>query len=189
VLAGLDVNVTATDQASPDAGWVTSGQYAGQKTKLYYPQYCTPQQFDTYVRYAHADMRHPPCDEHLAQFDFVWSLNSLDHLGSIEAANRFIFDSLKCLKPGGRAVHTTEFSVFPESPVREGGTIFYARECWTELLEALTAANYTVTMDWDLGSNPLDYWVDVPPYSMQHMKLHFEGRVCTSVLLVVDKPA
>lgn len=45
------------------------------------------------------------------QFDFSWSLCSVDHCGTIELGKRFIINQMQCLKSGGVAVHTTEYNI------------------------------------------------------------------------------
>ena len=44
------------------------------------------------------------------QDDLVWSASAFEHLGSFMHGLEFVINSVKCLKPGGVAVHTTEFN-------------------------------------------------------------------------------
>jgi SAM-dependent methyltransferase len=131
------------------------------------------------------DMRSIPSSLH-GQFDFVWSTSSLEHLGSIEKANRFIVESLNCLKPGGVAVHVTEYAIFPENAADEGGTVFYTKQRLLDLLVFIELLD--VDMDFNLGSEPPDYYVDVFPYKgAAHLKLLVDGFVTTSLGLIITK--
>ena len=95
---------------------------------------------------------------------------------------------MKCLKPGGRAIHTSEFCIFPYAKIETGGTIYYNYDSLPALIRELTEAGYHVEIDMDFGGLPMDYWIDVPPYSEFHLKLNAGGLVATSVSFIIDKP-
>ncbi|MBV5337004.1 MAG: hypothetical protein J0653_03215, partial [Deltaproteobacteria bacterium] len=62
--------------------------------------------------------------------DFCWSSCSLEHLGSIKAGLDFIKASLKTLKVGGVAVHTTEYNVSSdEATIDNNPTLVLFRRC------------------------------------------------------------
>jgi SAM-dependent methyltransferase len=188
VLAALGVEVVATDQAE-SAGWELNREYLTTKADLHHSRFVSAEQFDKLVSVERVDMRAIPPHLMRGEFDYVWSLGSLEHLGSLDASNEFIFDSLKCLKPGGRAIHTTEFAIFPYAAITAGPTIFYNYESLPSIIMRLTERGYRCELDWDMGSLPMDYWVDFPPYDLKyHLKLWYNGIVCTSVALVIDKP-
>jgi hypothetical protein len=64
-------------------------------------------------------------DEDLfGKFEFWWSACALEHLWSIDEGLDFTRNSLKTLKPGGIAAHTTEFTL-------DGGP---AHEKWSIVL-------------------------------------------------------
>ena len=52
--------------------------------------------------------------ERCATMTFCWSICALEHLGSIENGLSFIENSLDTLKPGGVAIHTTEFNFYDD---------------------------------------------------------------------------
>ena len=62
----------------------------------------------------------------LPGFDAVWSSCCFEHLGSPQAGLDFVLASMDCLRPGGLAVHTTEFDVHPSDEVVDP-----ARRCST----------------------------------------------------------
>ncbi len=65
----------------------------------------------------------------LEGFDFNWSSCSFEHLGSIEKGINFLMNQLKTLKPGGWAVHTTEFNVSSDDKTIESGdTVVYRKK-------------------------------------------------------------
>jgi 2-polyprenyl-3-methyl-5-hydroxy-6-metoxy-1,4-benzoquinol methylase len=62
------------------------------------------------------------------EFDFVWSSCSLEHLGTLDKGIEFVVNSLKCIKPGGLAVHTTEFNLTSNRYTVRSGPIVAYRE-------------------------------------------------------------
>ena len=64
-------------------------------------------------------MNHLPDD--LRGFDFTWSSCALEHLGTLAAGADFVVAQMDCLRPGGVAVHTTEFLVDQRRPGRADG--------------------------------------------------------------------
>jgi len=192
LLAGWGVAVTATDQeptAPSAAGWAATFQFMNGPFSNWRADLCDKDVYERLVTTRRVDMTAIPADLAAETFDLVWSLGSLEHLGTLEAADKFIFDSLACLKPGGRAFHTTEFAIYPNESVETGDTCFYDAGALGELVARLRKANFVIEVDWDMGTKPLDYWIDVPPYDLtRHLKLNSNGIVCTSLALVIDKP-
>ena len=169
-------------------GWVAGNQYAGNRERLFRPGLCNREDFDRLISYRHVDMSRIPAD--LRGFDFCWSACSLEHLGSLDKGFDFIMASVDCLKPGGTAVHTTEFNVFSDdATVASGETVLYRRQDLERLRERVAAAGHTIgTIDYDPGTRLLDRFIDVPPYGTEpHLKLLLMKFVTTSVGLVITK--
>jgi len=127
----------------------------------------------------------------LVDFDFVWSSCAFEHLGSLEAGLRFVKRTMDCLRPGGVAVHTTEFNLSSNTDTLEaGGTVLY-RRCDIEALAAqLAAAGHELELDFDPGNGPADHHVDLPPYQAElHLKLQIGSYVSTSFGLIIGKSA
>jgi hypothetical protein len=126
-----------------------------------------------------------------AGFDFVWSLCALEHLGSLQAGIRFIAASLACLRPGGVAVHTTEYNVSSNDDTPESGaTVVYRRRDVEALASELVAAGHLVRLNLHPGDGPLDRYYDVPPYrSSVQLKIELERHVVTSLGLLIRKGA
>ncbi len=188
--ARYGIDTTATDQPPEQAAdWAATRQHAASLEALHYPHLCDRETFSARVRLRYLDMNHIPAD--LEGFDFVWSLGSLEHLGSLANSNRFILESLRCLRPGGVAVHTTEYSIYPEEPVTTGGTIYYDRREILKLAEEVGRHGHRMECDdFALGSHPLNYWMDFPPYCTGrniHLRLFANDVLATSCGIVIHK--
>ena len=121
---------------------------------------------------------------------FVWSACSLVHLGSLSLGEQVVYNSLACLKPGGIAIHTTEFNVSSnDDTIDHHGTVIFRRCDMERIAENLTAQGQTVEpFAFDTGDLPVDQIVDAPPYTKdRHLKLLLHGYTCTSVGLIVRK--
>lgn len=191
LFASMGVEVVATDQpaAGTSAGaWRRSGQHSGGVEDLRYPSICDATSFDHLVGFRAVDMHDVPAD--LRNFDFVWSACALEHLGSLDAGVRFVERSIDCLKPGGVALHTTEFNLTSNSATVETPNLsIYRRRDIDALAERLRAAGHTVAeVDYTVGSEPVDHFVDLPPYGNEpHLRLQIGEYACTSIGLIVER--
>jgi hypothetical protein len=186
--AGCDI--VATDQPHESAvasGWTDSAvEWAGGLEGLNDFGLCAPDAFGERVTYRPVDMNALPAD--LQGFDFAWSSCALEHLGTLGAGADFVVAQMSCLRPGGVAVHTTEYLVSSnESTVEAGGTVFYRRRDIEGLVARLRRAGHAVDIDYSLGSTPDDVHVDVPPYTDVHLRTELAGHVTTSLALIVTK--
>ena len=187
--AGLGAQVLATDLAPDNASardWIETAQH-GSLDKLYYPELVQREQFVSNLRFRHADMN-DIADELDGGFDFCWSICAFEHLGSIEQGLRFVERTGRLLKPGGVAVHTTEFSYTDnERTIDHWPTVLFRRRDFVTLAERLTALGYELPpIDFDVGSSPVDFFVDVPPYP-QHKSKYYQSELSALHLkLLVD---
>jgi len=184
IFAQHGAEIIATDKPSPGI-WDESGQYsrdvfdlAGMKTELM-----------SLVTHRAVDMTSVPYDLH-GRFDFTWSAGSLEHLGSLQAGIDFIWASLACLKPGGTAVHTTEYNLSSNVDTVESGEVVVYREKDIRMLASeLTDFGYEITLNLERGKDEYDQYIDRPPYRhTPHLSLLFDGYVMTSVGLIIHKP-
>lgn len=119
LFASMGIAVRATDAPEGVAGaWMDSGQYAQSREPLFKPFLCDREAFDRLISFSPVDMRQIP-QEFNDAFDFTWSACALEHLGGIEPGLRFIEESLRCIRPGGVAVHTTEWNFSSEDSTLE----------------------------------------------------------------------
>lgn len=192
--AARGAGVLATD-APPEigqaAGWAATNQFADGKAALPYQNICDKAAFERLVEFRHVDMTAIPAE--LADFDFCWSACCLEHLGSLRAGLDFIVNTVEhVLRPGGVAVHTTEFNLSSnDATLEEGGTVIYRRRDIEAVIARLSAGGHAVSvLRVAPDSHPMDGWVDLPPYSQDaHLKLALGQFSCTSVGLVITRGA
>lgn len=189
--------VTATD-LEPDektkAHWMNTNQHADSLADLLFPEICSSEQFFSHVNFQYADMNNIP--EHLMheQFDFIWSCCAFEHLGSIERGKQFIMNQMKCLKPGGIALHTTEFNVMSDVLTIDHSPTVLFRKCdIEEIAQQLRNEGNIIETDYGTGSGAIDEYVDIPPYMQDtdslHLRLLFDKYIITSIGLHITKPS
>ncbi|MCI4677319.1 methyltransferase domain-containing protein [Rhodoblastus acidophilus] len=204
-LASRGVQATVTDLQSEEAaaaGWRDTGQHLSSLEQAY-KDYLVPREaFDALVSHRSVDMNALPDD--LAGHDFCWSICALEHLGSIEKGMDFVVNSLRTLKPGGVAIHTTEFNFLDNGRTLDNWpTVLPQRRHFEALAERLRADGHEVApLDFDIGEKPLDRFIDVPPYpgdpsgkletmraqhDSTHIKLSIDGFASTCFGLIVRK--
>jgi hypothetical protein len=114
----------------------------------------------------------------------------MEHLGDLEAGLRFFRQQLECLRPGGVAVHTTEYNVGSNrQTVVAGHTVYYRRRDLQGLAQWAQSAGHEIAITFRLGNAPADRHVDLPPWSSPHLKIGIDGFVVTSFGLCVRRAA
>ncbi len=155
--------------------------------------------FDARVDIRSVDMNALPAD--MTGFDFAWSVAKLHQLGSIARGVQFVEKLVDNLKPGGVMVHTTEFSfAVDDQTIDNWGTVLFQRRHFEDMANRLAARGCRVLpLDFDVGSRPLDRFIDVPPFDMPsqnitdwsrdsaHIKVNIDGFPCTSFGIVAVK--
>jgi 2-polyprenyl-3-methyl-5-hydroxy-6-metoxy-1,4-benzoquinol methylase len=189
LFASYGCYIVASDQApaqAVSAGWVDSSQHADGLATLNSRGICEQGEFDRLVSFRVVDMNDVPDD--LSNFDFVWSSCSLEHLGSITKGMQFIVRSMKCLKPGGVAVHTMEFNASSNwDTVRYGPTVLFRRRDIEKLSCALAKQGHATELNFDLGDGELDRYIDLPPYrASPHLKLKIGRFTSTSFGMIIQ---
>ena len=190
LFADAGCEVVATDQphgAAVASGWTASEvEWAGGLEHLNTHGLCPDELFVRQVRFRPVDMNDIPSD--LRDFDFTWSSCALEHLGTLGAGADFVVAAMDCLRPGGVAVHTTEYLVASDDDtVEAGGTVFYRRRDIEALVERLRRAGHAIDVDFTLGTAPEDLHVDVPPYTDVHLRTRLGAYETTSLALVITK--
>ena len=192
LFAAEGCSLVATDQPPELAvasGWTESHvEWAEGIESLPTFGLCTDEELRARVRFRPVDMNALPAD--LRGFDFTWSSCALEHLGTLAAGLDFVVAQMACLRPGGVAVHTTEFLVSEgERTVEQGGTVLYRRNDIEQLVQRLRAAGHAIDVDFTQGTSPEDLHIDVPPYSDVHLRTQLGEFVTTSLALIVTKGA
>lgn len=191
VFADRGVSVLATDlepEGAQQAGWVKTAQHARNKASLNDRHICEPERFDRLVDFRFMDMNAIDPDLE-GQFDFVWSACAFEHLGSIMHGLEFVINSVKCLKPGGVAVHTTEFNCSSDGDTLDNAsTVLFRKRDFLLLQRRLAMIGAEIEFNFNLGQQPLDQHIDMPPYSVdEHLKLQIMRWAVTSFGLIVRK--
>jgi SAM-dependent methyltransferase len=73
-----------------------------------------------------------------ATFDFVWSVSSVEHLGSIPDILATFLEIERVLKPGGHAFITTEWNRLWQNPAYEPGSICFDPSLYGYLISKLS---------------------------------------------------
>lgn len=198
LFAGMGCRITATDLPAEDArtkAWADTAQWALDRDGLWYPDLCDRQTFERDVALRAVDMNDIPGD--LRGYDFTWSTCSFEHCGSLALGMDFVVNQMDCLAPGGVAVHTTEFNLTSNRyTTGSGPTCIYRLQDIEALCARLEALSYRVEpLDLDPGTQEIDGHVDLwdprtRGYSEErHMRLSLNRYACTSIGLIVEKPA
>jgi SAM-dependent methyltransferase len=193
LFASFGVTVVATDQSldgAVRAGWVRSAEHSSDLSALNDRGICTDRMFSELVSFDEADMNAiDPKFE--GQFDFCWSACSLEHLGSLAHGTEFIKNSMKTLKPGGVAIHTTEFNLNSNDATIESQDLsLYRRRDIDALIAELAAAGHKPSpVDYAGGEGFAETVVDLPPYGRgePHVRLRIGDYDCTSIGVIVER--
>jgi len=190
LFASLGCDVLATDldyEKAARGKWVETAQYAGSLEALNAKGVCDDKEFRDRVAFRFVDMRALPDD--LGVFDFLWSSCSLEHLGTLALGEKFIQESLKYLRPGGIAVHTTEYNLSSNFfTLSRGQTVLYRRKDIERIATDLRQRGCSIDLDFTQGDGPHDRFVDRPPYKNPvHLRLKIWGHVVTSFGLIIQK--
>lgn len=168
-----------------------SNKFNSQETKHHLhalnDSICSWEQFDESVLYENVDMNKIP--DHYTNCDFVWSCCSLEHIGGLEKSKQFIVNSLRCLKPTGIAVHTTEFNLSSSTD-----TIDFPDLCAFRVSDLEDVAQRTEEIGWsmvpieyNLGNSSRDWGHiserSIPTETLPHTKIRICGFTLTSILL------
>lgn len=125
------------------------------------------------------DMNNIPERLH-GRFDFVWSTSCMEHLGSISKGLAFWENMKKCLKPGGIAVHVTEYNITSQTHTLTHGPTVLFRDCDLQRM--------VPDVDLRLEDGPHETRLPKPDpdgfYREDHLRLPLGGYVLTSVGLI-----
>lgn len=191
LMASRGCEVVATDadlaQATRD-GW-TNGQHAASLDDLNRDGLCPEGDFRSRVSFRVMDMNDIPGDV-AGRFDFTWSACAFEHLGSIDKGLDFFVNSMRALRPGGVAVHTTEFNLTSDGrTLDKGGTVIFRRRDIERLVRRLADEGFEVApLNLSPGDEALDRYIDVPPYTQdRHLKLKLSKYATTSIGIVARR--
>ena len=205
--ATKEIDVLVTDlemEKVQGAGWIETNQHTSSLESSYHPEICSRDQFERHVQHAYVDMNTIPAN-YEGQFDFCWSVCAMEHLGSIDKGLAFVENSLKTLKPGGIAIHTTEYNYLSKDVTIDNcQTVLFLRRHFESLACRIRSAGHTfIGPSFDTGDGCLDRFIDLPPYftgegllnkdqwsgvnQMAHLKLSVGGYACTCFGVLIKK--
>lgn len=178
LFANYGCSVLATDLVKP------------RRSQINRKEICATDRFKDLVQVGLADMNR--IESYLCEYDFVWSSASAHLLGDISNGFKFLRKSLDCLKPGGIAVHTLEYNLSSNwHSVTTGPLVVFRRYDLIHFLLGLIQEGYEVyPLNLNPGSGAYDAYIDQPPYNRDyHIKLSIFNLACTSMGIVIKKPA
>ncbi|CAN5371992.1 hypothetical protein BH10PAT3_BH10PAT3_1590 [soil metagenome] len=192
LFASHGVYVTATDQdfTTQKAGHWAAKELAVSVQSLNALGICEKKAFGEHVEYMPVDMT-KVSSKLFGKYDFAWSNCALGHLGSIPAGLKFIEQSLKCLKPGGWAVHTTELNILSNNATVEGGsTVIFRLKDIYELQRKLISDGYKVSaFRLQFGKLLVDKRISIrPEFGNDYSKIQVMGHLATQIVLIIQKP-
>lgn len=159
LFAGKGCKILATDLDSGEAaekGWISTDQHGASLDAVNEDRLIDHELFRRQVEFQFVDMNAIPDDLLDGAFDFVWSSCSFEHLGSLRHGLQFVLNAMACLKPGGIAVHTTEFNVSSDTDTIDSGPTVLYRRCDLEWLAAqLEREGHSLDLDWTMVLSPL----------------------------------
>lgn len=157
--ASFGVEIVATDMdlsGAVEKGWATTNQHATNVGGLFKESLIDREMFERLVSFQTADMNHIHPELH-GTFDFVWSTCSLEHVGSIPLGQRFAINSMELLKPGGAAVHTTEFTLSSlDKTLEKGNTVLWRKKDAEQLKVGIRFRPVRPVRRTDTGESRLD---------------------------------
>lgn len=189
VLAARGVRVTATDldPVASASEWIESGQHASGLAELNDKWICPVDLFAQLVDFRTEDMNAISRD--LEGYDFAWSLCAFEHLGSIEHGLNFVKNSLRCVRPGGLVVHTSELNCSSDDATEDLVTsVIFRKQDYLRLAEDLTREGHHLEVNFNLGGGELDDYIDEVPWNdRRHLRLRLGRFVSTSFGLIIRK--
>jgi glycosyltransferase involved in cell wall biosynthesis len=190
LLCSLGVSICATDlctDAAKKQGWIDTNQHASSIESMNLRKLCSHELLKNNCVFRNVDMNDIPDD--LNNFDFIWSSCALEHLGSLIHGEAFIYNAMKCLKPGGFAIHTTEYNLTSNSStIFSGSVVLYRRQDIEKIIWNLRGEGHKIDIDFTEGSLHGDLCIDFPPYKHNpHLRFQLDDYVATSIGLIIQK--
>jgi hypothetical protein len=187
IAGGCAILATDLPKGESDGHWVGGHQHTDTIDKLIYPRIAGRKKFNGRAAFRPVNMNAIPSD--LSGFDFCWSACALEHLGSLEHGLDFIRNSLKCLKPGGVAAHTTEFNLGSDTVTLEKGPAVVYRQCdLLRFADEMRTQGHTIALNLHPGLEATDSRIDNDRASDIHLRLYASHRIpATSVGLCIRK--
>ncbi len=191
-LVALGYKVLATDYFDGDIAeeWRSTGEQSETFLDLNRRKIVSDEVFISSCDLQNMNMNSIPSSLY-GSFDFVWSNCALGHIGSYEMGLDFILNSLKLLKPGGWAVHSTELDS-SNSPERfESPNLSFYK--LSDLEAVLDQAKEIGFVPLKIEKRPWNgrsekYVVSEPWKKKPHLRIEIFGREINSVVIQIQRP-
>lgn len=187
--ASMGCEITATDLSSLNGpnNWQNTNQHCSCKKDLFHKALISEDKFEKNVSFEEVDMNNVP--KHLIDYDFCWSSCALEHIGGLESGFNFIKNSLNCLKPGGIAVHTTEFNLSSNINTFESeGSSIYRKKDIENFAEEMLEEGHELYLNFNLGESIRNFEVDEDRSNKDfHLKLKIQDFISTSFGFFIRK--
>lgn len=184
--------ITSTDlelEKADALGWTISNQHCNSLRDLNERGICDPSLFDRLVTFKYMDMNQIDKTT-FNSFDFTWSSCAFEHCGSIDLGKNFIINQLDCLKPGGIAIHTTEYNLTSNNTTLETvQTVLFRRKDFDWIVNKLRSLGHSIDIDYTIGEGAIESIAAKPTDTDYHLRLEFGGYVTTSIGLIITKSA
>lgn len=193
--AAQGLKVVATDldfEKAKTLGWVDTNQHSDNLLSLNERNLCPQDTFLKNTTFKNVDMNNIPND--IGSYDICWSSCAFEHLGSIRKGMDFVLNSCRLLKPGGVAIHTTEYNLSFNDMTMDNNPHFviFRKKDIAQLENELRTEGFIVEeIDFTAGKDELEQYVDLPPYVEDEPHLRLElSRIytATSIGIIVRKP-
>jgi len=177
LFANFGCKILATDfQSDNVVGSSWRNEHGSNLDSLFYPEICSSRElYNKNVEFREVDMGNIPKD--LGEFDFMWSSCAFEHIAPkpIILGPKFVQKSFRYLKPGGIAVHTTEYNVSSNEDTIEdyfergdgsveGAVAIYRKKDLLTLFNSFEDIGAEpIKANWNTGDGPIDNEIDGPP--------------------------
>ena len=192
--ASKGCEILATDLGTEGEGQKVRAEHGqnvnGETALLNKHQICGEKIFREKVTWQNVDMNEIP--DELNGFDFCWSSCAIEHVGSLKKSKTFMKNMLKVLKPGGIAIHTTEYNLSSNADtITQGESVIYRKSDILELAHWFRKEGHEIETDFTCGQSEGDLFTDKPPYYQldprYHLRLDIGGYDSTSIGLIIRK--
>lgn len=196
LFASYETEILATDlgwNSDIAKQWKKNNENAESSVEnLFYSQLCDREIFDGNVVYADADMNDIPQVFQNNEYDFCWSSCAIEHVGSLHQSKEFLKKMINCIRPGGIAIHTTEFNLSSDiETIEHGGNVLWRKSDIEEIKQYFWQNGCTMDVSYNRTDTFENNYVDMPPFEGEgkpcHLNLVIDGYMSTSIALVIHK--
>jgi hypothetical protein len=203
----LNADITATDLNTNDSdalAWINSNEHISNGFDKYVDSGYIKKDILNKCNFDFINMNNIPSKYLMNEYNFIWSSCALEHLGSLQNGLNYIINSLKCLKKGGIAVHTTEYNFKSnDNTLQTSGCVSYRKKDIEWLICEIEKLGYYIEpINFNRNDNIVNNYIDPFPYIgstsaiffdvnnydilKSHINLNIEGHCSTSIYIVIQ---